>query len=71
MKEPTVRTLEEARRDLDRRGMSIAEFARQHGLNYWITCQVLRGLRKGKRGESHRAAVLLGLKEGVIGNMLP
>ncbi|NBI37266.1 DNA-binding protein [Xylella taiwanensis] len=51
--------------------MSIAEFARQHGLNYWITCQVLRGLRKGKRGESHRAAVLLGLKEGVIGNMLP
>lgn len=32
-----------------------------------FTCyQVLSGVKKGTRGESHRAAVLLGIKEGVV-----
>lgn len=58
-------TPKEARAALDEQGVSIAEFARKHGLKYGITYQVLAGTKKGRRGEAHRAAVLLGLKQGV------
>ncbi len=30
------------------------------------TYQVLAGRKKGRRGEAHKVAVLLGMKEGVI-----
>lgn len=63
---PVLRTPEEALTDLDRRGVSIAAFARGHALKYATVYQVLHGKKKGLRGEAHRAAVLLGLKAGVI-----
>lgn len=63
---PQPLTREQVRKDLDRRGVSIASFARANGLNQAIVYQVLSGQKKGRRGEAHRAAVLLGLKEGVI-----
>ncbi|MGH8078047.1 MAG: DNA-binding protein [Lysobacter sp.] len=63
---PTVRTADEVRLDFDRRGISLADFARDHGLNVGIVYQLLSGKKKGRRGHAHRAAVLLGLKEGVI-----
>ncbi|MCY1440494.1 phage-associated protein, BcepMu gp16 family [compost metagenome] len=59
-------TPEQARADLDRRGKSIAEFSREHGLNKNLVSDLLNGRRKGRRGEAHRAAVLLGIKDGVI-----
>ena len=61
-----VRTPDVARADLERRGISIAAFARDHNLSYGTVYQLLRGKKKGLRGEAHRAAVLLRLKEGVI-----
>jgi gp16 family phage-associated protein len=61
-----VRTPAQALADLDRRGVSIAAFARDHDLPYGTVYQVLHGKKKGLRGEAHRAAVLLRLKEGVI-----
>lgn len=61
-----IRTPAEALADLDRRGVSIAAFARDHDLSYMTVYQVLHGKKKGLRGEAHRAAVLLRLKEGVI-----
>ena len=61
-----IRTPEQALADLDQRGLSIAAFARRHGLKYATVYQVLHGQKKGLRGEAHRAAVLLGLKAGVI-----
>ncbi|QSQ38913.1 DNA-binding protein [Xanthomonas translucens] len=61
-----TRTPQEALADLALRGVSIAEFARQHSLNYATVYQVLHGPKKGVRGEAHRAAVLLRLKAGVI-----
>ncbi|MBF8779097.1 DNA-binding protein [Pseudomonas fulva] len=57
-------TPEQARSELDRVGMSIAEFCRQHGLNKNLVSDLLNGRKKGRRGESHRAAVLLGIKHG-------
>lgn len=32
------------------------------------TYQVLAGRKKGRRGEAHKVAVLLGMKEGIILN---
>ena len=61
-----IRTPTAARADLERRGISVAEFARAHGLSYGTVYKVLTGEKKGRRGAAHRAAVLLGLKAGVI-----
>ncbi|MDR7053745.1 gp16 family phage-associated protein [Pseudomonas koreensis] len=46
--------------------MSIAEFSRKNGLNKNLVSDLLNGRIKGRRGEAHRAAVLLGIKDGVI-----
>lgn len=59
-------TPEQARAALDREGKSIAEFCREHDLNRNLVSDLLNGRKKGKRGEAHRAAVLLGIKEGVV-----
>ncbi|MGJ7513816.1 DNA-binding protein [Pseudomonas baetica] len=59
-------TPEQARADLDRRGKSIAEFSREHGLNKNLVSDLLNGRKKGRRGEAHRAAVLLGIKDGEV-----
>lgn len=63
---PAILTLEQARTQLDREGTSIAEFSRAHGLNKNLVSDLLNGRKKGKRGEAHRAAVLLGIKDGVV-----
>ena len=63
---PQIRTPEQALTELKSRGETIAAFARQHGLPYATVYQVLHKQKKGVYGEAHRAAVLLGLKAGVI-----
>lgn len=63
---PATVTREQARADLERKGISIAEFSRQHVLNKNLVSDLLNGRIKGHRGEAHRAAVLLGIKDGVI-----
>ena len=61
-----VRTTEEARRDLERRGKSIKQFAREIGVSERIVYGLLQGRFIGRRGQAHRAAVLLGIKDGVL-----
>ncbi|GAB1412161.1 MAG: hypothetical protein HKUEN07_12820 [Rhodocyclaceae bacterium] len=68
MRNEAVLTLEQAREELDRRGISVASFARQHNLHPRLVCAVLSGRLKCRIGESHRAAVLLGVKDGEIVN---
>ncbi|AYL13449.1 DNA-binding protein [Pseudomonas syringae] len=63
---PVPVTPEQARAALDRKGMSIAEFSRTHELNKNLVSDLLNRRIKGRRGEAHRAAVLLGIKDGVI-----
>lgn len=57
---------QEAKASLRKRGVTIREWARQNGLSERIVHEVLRGRFKGKYGQAHRAAVLLGIKDGVI-----
>ncbi len=59
-------TVEEARADLDRRGLGVTAWARQHGVQARTVYDVLAGKCKGRRGEAHKVAVLLGLKDGEI-----
>lgn len=63
---PATRTPEQAKEWLSKQGKTVQEFAREHGLDPFTCYQVLSGAKKGMRGESHRAAVLLGIKEGVV-----
>jgi gp16 family phage-associated protein len=61
-----TRTPEAARAALEAQGISVAAFARTHKLPYSTVYQVLTGDKKGRRGDAHRAAVLLGIKAGQI-----
>lgn len=56
----------QAKARLRRLGITAQEFAKANKLSPSTVYAVLNGQKKCTRGESHRAAVLLGLKEGVI-----
>lgn len=61
-----LKTPKEVRADFEFRGESIAAWARKHGLGRSLVYEVLSGRKKCLRGDGHRAAVLLGIKRGVI-----
>lgn len=64
MKTLNAITMQEARELLVRRGQTVSSWARQHGFTPRLVFDVLNGRLHGNYGESHRAAVLLGVKEG-------
>ncbi|WP_310627067.1 DNA-binding protein [Limnohabitans sp.] len=55
--------IKQVKADLVARGVSQADFARDHGLDYNTMQMVLQGRLKGTRGEAHRVMVALGLKK--------
>ncbi|EMN0492986.1 DNA-binding protein [Pseudomonas aeruginosa] len=55
-----------ARERLERKGISVKQFAEQNDLHVSTVYAVLNGQKKCLRGEAHRAAVLLGIKDGEI-----
>lgn len=61
---PHLLTRKQARACLIRQGKTVSAFAREHDLPRHIVYQVLSGKKKGRYGEPHRAAVLLGVKPG-------
>ena len=61
-----IKTRQEAHAAIVAQGLSITEWAKLHGLNRHNVYAVLSGHSKGRRGQAHDAAVLLGLKEGVV-----
>lgn len=63
--EPT-RTAKEIKEELARKGLTIADLAREYGLRLSVVYGVLSGRFAGTRGESHRIAVVLGLKKGEL-----
>ena len=63
---PHLRTLEEARAELRRKGIAVARWARDNNIRKSVAYGVLAGVLKGEWGDAHRAAVLLGLKDGEI-----
>lgn len=50
-------------------GISVSEWARTNGFSGSLVYQVLDGKRLCKRGQSHKIAVALGLKEGRIASI--
>ncbi|KAF1072679.1 MAG: hypothetical protein GAK45_00114 [Pseudomonas citronellolis] len=55
-----------ARERLERKGLSVKQFAERHAINVSTVYAVLNGQKKCLRGEAHRAAILLGIKEGEL-----
>lgn len=59
-----MNTKEQAIRRIRATGMTIREWAEVHSLSERVVRGVLSGRFKGHYGQSHRAAVLLGMKDG-------
>lgn len=59
-----LKTAEEAKAEIKKTGLTIAKWAIRNGLQPSIVYAVLKGDLQGNYGDSHRAAVLLGLKAG-------
>jgi len=55
-----------ARARFNRVGYTIPQFARELGVHPEMVRRVLWGTIAGKRGQAHKIAVALGLKDGVI-----
>lgn len=58
--------LEVIRRELARIGKTQADIARELNVDQSTVQGVLCGRLKGSRGDAHKVAVVLGLKDGVI-----
>ena len=61
-----LRTPDEVRAELERKGVSIAAWATANGFNPNLVHEILSGRRNPTYGQSHNIAVKLGLKAGVI-----
>lgn len=61
-----LKTPYEVQQQLLRTGVTVSEWARQHGFKPNLVFEVLAGRAKARYGQSHRIAVLLGLKQGEI-----
>ena len=58
--------LQQARDDLSRIGRTASDVARELGVSKLVVLGVLDGRFKGTRGDAHKVAVALGLKDGII-----
>lgn len=61
-KERREKALEQFRRT----GRSMSAWARENGFCPALVCEIIRGRRPCHRGKSHKIAVLLGIKDGII-----
>lgn len=61
-----LKTREQARNEFRRTGTSIRAWCRANGFSVPNTYQVLSGRNTGERGEAHRIAVMLGIKDGIV-----
>lgn len=61
-----LRTADDVRAELKRKGVSISSWAIANGFSTNLVFEVLSGRKKCLRGQAHNIAVKLGLKEGDI-----
>lgn len=61
-----LKTPNEVRAEFRRMGVTVKAWALANGFTPAVVHQALKGSRPCVRGELHRAAVLLGLKAGVL-----
>lgn len=62
----SLRTADEVRAEFKRQGVSISSWAIANGFSDSLVFEVLGGRKKCYRGQSHKIAVKLGMKEGAI-----
>jgi len=63
-----LKTAEEAKAEIKKKGLTISKWSMMHGLPAAVVYAVLKGRLQGLYGDGHKAAVLLGMKEGEIDN---
>lgn len=61
-----LRTADEARAELQAKGISITQWALANNFSPNLVFEVLGGRKKCVRGQTHEIAVKLGLKQGEI-----
>ena len=61
-----TKTREEVIADFARKGKSVRSWAIEHDLQPSLVYGLLKGRLTGRIGESHKAAVLLGIRNGEI-----
>ena len=61
-----LRTADEVRQWLSYQGITVSQWAREHGFSISLVFEVLAGRKKCRSGRSHNIAVLLGMKHGEI-----
>ena len=66
MEQNKLKTREEVLAEFARKGVSIRSWAKKHGVAHTAVAGVLSGRFTGRIGESHKAAVLLGIQDGEI-----
>lgn len=66
MAQKKLLTRKEARENISRQGKSLTQWADENGLTLSIVRDVLRKERPCHFGLSHKAAVRLGIKDGII-----
>lgn len=61
-----MKTREQVKKSLRSRGIAITEWAKANDVHHQVVRDLLDGKLQGHRGDAHRAAVLLGIKDGVV-----
>lgn len=61
-----TRSPEDVKRLFSERGLSVSGWAKKNGFSQALVYQVLSGKRQAMRGESHKIATALGLKDGKV-----
>lgn len=61
-----MKTPEQVRKEFNYRGETISGWARKNGFNPESVKKVIHGKSQCLRGEAHKIAVTLGIKDGVI-----
>lgn len=57
-----MNTVFDIKQDIEANGINVADWCRENGFKPALVYRILRGESPGKRGESYRIAVALGLK---------
>jgi len=60
------KTIQQVKEEFSRKGISLSSWAKENGVSKNLVYQVLKGKRQCRFGQSHKIAVLLGIKEGAI-----
>jgi gp16 family phage-associated protein len=64
-----LKTATQVKAELRRKGINVAAWARSNNIHPQTVQDLLRGKLVGHRGQAHRAAVLLGLKDGDVSDL--